>query len=409
MNEGNSTQDWKTQLRYALMEYFNDAELRGLCFDIGLEYENISAEGKINTVIEMIDYGLRTGTIANLVELCEQQRPNVPWQTISLGARQATQQVRIPRRRPLREGAGQSQIHQAQTANPTIFNPPPNNSRGGINIAIPWMIGGIGLFALICAGSLIFFNFLPPFSNGVDPLTPREEDSRSNELAADTPTAPTATHTLVIPTVTSTSTPESPTSTHTPTPTPTSTNTPIVRQGSPVQAPLNAQEASGWFPTLNNLTGGAIREVKNADLYSGSTLQFMNNIGRITSYERTYKHSNLCHSNNGFEATYIQMFYFNDRTGAQQFISWATDSWTYPGVIRRNDVGELSYYFKRQNTNLDGSECELEADSYTFQKANIVYRVVVYTKDGDSRWSDSASLNQAIDIANWAASGVPNN
>ncbi len=405
MNEGHSTQDWKTELRHALMRYFNDGELRGLCFDIGLDYDNIAAEGKIGTVIEMIEYGLRTGTVIRLIELCEAQRPNVPWEGISFGAKEATMNVR-PVGQPIRERDQQPYVPPVPVYNPTdpYESGRQNSPQRQATIVGPmlgWLVGGFGLLALLLGGSLIAYNFY-----FTAPTLVSEEPSV--KLPDDAPTS-TYTPTPIPPTSTQTPTAIPPTNTPTAVP-PTLTPTPVVivqRQGSSVVAPLNSQEAAGWFPQIGSLTAGGIREVKNADLYSGQTLQFMNSIGRLTSYERTYLHPTLCNSADGYEGVYIQMFYFSDVSGAQQFFTWATDNWTFPGVVPRSDVGNQSYYIKKNSTSLSGSECKFEDDSFTFQKQNVVYRVKVYTREGDSRWSDLDALTEAVRIARIADSQIP--
>lgn len=422
MNEGNSNQDWKTQLRYALMKYFNEAELQGLCFDIDLDYDNIATGSKIQTVIQMIDYGIRTGTVTKLVELCEQQRPNVPWSAISEGAWVETEQYAsnpttgVP---PVREPLYESATPRAYPPN-TPLSQPQSTQTFNPNQLIALIVGGVGTIALVAILGILLWNQFGPNSsdnNDGDPIalvTPtRGGGGGSNVGAGDTDDSDiseivlTVTPTPLTPTPVSTNTPI-PTPTHTPTsiPTKTPTVTPVPTSGgSPVLAPLNTSQAAAWFPILNNLQAGGIGQVRNTDLYSGDTLAFMNRIGRLTSFERNYQHADFCESPDGLEDVYIQAFYFKDASGAVSFMTWATDSWTYPGVIRQFEIGDSSYYIKKQNTTLEGGDCLLEGNSFTFQKGNIVYRTVVYTRDGT--WTDGDSYNYAKSIARLFANAVP--
>lgn len=407
MNEGHSNQDWRIQLRHAMMQSFNEQELRALCFDIELDYESISTEGRTDTVIEMIDYGLRAGKILDLIRLCERQRPNMPWESISFGAKQATMNV-APVGRPIRERQQRRPREQRveSVAQPAyqLSQPQPAYPANN-NAIIGWFLGGAGAIALLIAGGFILLNMLD-----FPPQVPPVDDGDSNNFKPPVITVVAPTSTQAVPTSTAippTNTPVPPTNTPIPTVAP-PTATPFVGLGgSPMSAPNNAQQAAAWFPSINGLNGGGIREVKNADLYSGSTLQLMNSIGRLTSYERTYLHPNLCNSSNGFEAVYIQAFFFSNVSGAQQFMTWATDNWTYPGVVPRSDVGAQSYYYKKEPTTLSGGDCLLDIDSYTFQEQNVVYRIRVYSPVNDGRWTDSAGLSQAISLANWASGLIP--
>ena len=209
-----------------------------------------------------------------------------------------------------------------------------------------------------------------------------------------------------------TDTVEPPTATPVPTDTPQPTNTPIptptiIRLGVPVASPLNSQEASAWFPRIDALSGGGVVEVPNSALPSSSDPAYMAQIGRITSFTQTYSFQPACNSSDGLEGAFIQAFFFKDATGAGLFMNWATNNWTYAGVNQRFDVGQISYQFKNNSTDLVNGSCTTGYNSYTFQKQNVVYRIRIVTKDGDSRWNDITTLNKAISIANEVASQIP--
>ncbi|MEM9776199.1 MAG: hypothetical protein AAF902_16600 [Chloroflexota bacterium] len=395
MTEGNDILDWRIELRRALEEYFNEIELQALCYDLRIDFDEVKRESKSATVIEIIERTWRHSMIDKLITLCQQQRPNVPWNNIADGAKQESIQMR-PIGRPTRERRSNPPPIQGGNNYPSQ----PTQIRASI---VPWIVSGIVLFLAI--SYFVYERFIDvespvtPIVQIPSPIPTRPEDvlDRAGTLeASGSDSTPKQT-------ATSTFTPVPPTITPTQTPTP----TPV--EGFPVAKPQNSIDASAWFTELTTLNGGPIREVKNEDLYAQKpeTLAYMNSIGRLTSYERTYRHSPLCQSTSGVEAVYIQAFFFRDTTGARQFMTWATNSWTFNGVVPRSDLGEQSYYFKRATTTLDGGDCLLEADSYTTQKGNVVYRTVVYTLDGDLRWSDTNSLNEAINIARWAVNQVP--
>lgn len=77
--EGNDTDD-RTRLRQFITKQFNVEELRTLCFDLNVEYENLSGESKTGKVRELIVYAERYGLLQKLLEQVREMRPNVPWQ-----------------------------------------------------------------------------------------------------------------------------------------------------------------------------------------------------------------------------------------------------------------------------------------------------------------------------------------
>ena len=53
-----------TMLRQILAERFNEGELRTLCFDLGIDYENLPGQGKADKARELVAYFQRRGDIA---------------------------------------------------------------------------------------------------------------------------------------------------------------------------------------------------------------------------------------------------------------------------------------------------------------------------------------------------------
>jgi hypothetical protein len=69
----------RSQLRRALAHDFNEDELRTLCFDLKVDYESFSGQGKGGKAREIVAYFERTEDIHLLVEKCWQLRPNGRW------------------------------------------------------------------------------------------------------------------------------------------------------------------------------------------------------------------------------------------------------------------------------------------------------------------------------------------
>jgi hypothetical protein len=74
MNEDN-----KSLLRQRLSELFNVEELKDLCFDIGIEHENLSASTKDALARELIVAAIRLDRLELLLKACQRVRPNIKW------------------------------------------------------------------------------------------------------------------------------------------------------------------------------------------------------------------------------------------------------------------------------------------------------------------------------------------
>jgi Effector-associated domain 7 len=73
----------RLKLRYILTRYFNDSELRNLCFELNIDYESLRGQGKGDRVIELVMYAERHGRTDDLVTLCRRLRPNADWQNVA--------------------------------------------------------------------------------------------------------------------------------------------------------------------------------------------------------------------------------------------------------------------------------------------------------------------------------------
>jgi hypothetical protein len=70
---------FRTKLRQGLVDSFSEEELRTLCFDMGLDYEDLPAQGKAGKAREIVAHFERINNVPSLVEQCRRLRPNRPW------------------------------------------------------------------------------------------------------------------------------------------------------------------------------------------------------------------------------------------------------------------------------------------------------------------------------------------
>jgi len=93
-------------LRDLIVTYFNEDEVRGLAFDIGLEYESLSGTSKVGRSGALVQQVARNGKIVDLVELCRKNRPEVDWNDVGVAAATNAQQfLFVPDNQPLLNAA----------------------------------------------------------------------------------------------------------------------------------------------------------------------------------------------------------------------------------------------------------------------------------------------------------------
>lgn len=68
-----------TILAEKLIEYFDMGELKRLCFELSIDYEDIDGETKTLIVLELIGYCKRRGRLQELIERARRHRPHVSW------------------------------------------------------------------------------------------------------------------------------------------------------------------------------------------------------------------------------------------------------------------------------------------------------------------------------------------
>lgn len=72
-----------TQLRKMLVRHFNIAELRILCFDLGIDYEELEGGVKTTKVQDLILHLERRGKLQQLMDVAAEERPGVNWPDVS--------------------------------------------------------------------------------------------------------------------------------------------------------------------------------------------------------------------------------------------------------------------------------------------------------------------------------------
>lgn len=67
------------KIRQNLNRIFNVGELRELCFDLGIDYDNLSGTRKTDKIIDLIAYFERRQKLDELISICRELRPNLNW------------------------------------------------------------------------------------------------------------------------------------------------------------------------------------------------------------------------------------------------------------------------------------------------------------------------------------------
>jgi hypothetical protein len=75
----------RIDLREKISQAFNLSDLRQLCFDLKISYEDISGgESKQDKVIALIEYAERNGRLSSLISYCQTKREHLIWPTLPL-------------------------------------------------------------------------------------------------------------------------------------------------------------------------------------------------------------------------------------------------------------------------------------------------------------------------------------
>ena len=79
----------RARLREAIVDLFNENELRTLTFDLGFDYENLAPGGKADKARDLVSVCFRNGRLLDLLHLCHKERPHIPWDSFTKSTRDA--------------------------------------------------------------------------------------------------------------------------------------------------------------------------------------------------------------------------------------------------------------------------------------------------------------------------------
>lgn len=69
----------RRKFRKLLVDYFSIPELNNLCFDLGIDSENLKSQVKDDFVISLLRHVERNNRMDELIKLCEKDKPNLDW------------------------------------------------------------------------------------------------------------------------------------------------------------------------------------------------------------------------------------------------------------------------------------------------------------------------------------------
>ncbi len=80
---------YRSRVRQFLSTHFDTEELRTLCFDLGVEYDDLPGEGRAGKVRELVRYIERHERIYDLLKVGKELAPDLAWERISEVVEQA--------------------------------------------------------------------------------------------------------------------------------------------------------------------------------------------------------------------------------------------------------------------------------------------------------------------------------
>lgn len=111
------------RLRKLMTERLSDDELNVLCFDIGLDYDDLGGDSKAEKVIELLQDIRRRQQLTRLIDAGKASRPDIEWEVaLQVGAPPAASPVPPP---PHQLVATPPELATLPAAEPTyVFSPP---------------------------------------------------------------------------------------------------------------------------------------------------------------------------------------------------------------------------------------------------------------------------------------------
>ena len=100
----------RMQLRDLIVDTFDDEELRNLCFELRVDYDNLRGEGKASKARELVAHMDRRGEMARLLDAIKDSRPNLSiphTKTDALSKRTASVRINLDDWSHLLEGNGE--------------------------------------------------------------------------------------------------------------------------------------------------------------------------------------------------------------------------------------------------------------------------------------------------------------
>ena len=247
-----SRQETLTNLRKILASRLSQGELETLCFDLGIDFDDLPGETKSDKARELIEYIDNRDQISRLIEVLKLQRPDIPWDSVIKEAKEPPSEVVQFQEEDGKEPhQGYSQRLRAW------FGKLSDAAQVAIIVAIIGLCGGLSV--AVVEGVMPYV--VTRIANST--LTPTHTPT-----ATITPTpSPTTTR---MPSPSSTHTPSStPTATPTPSPSPTKTNTPTP---SPSPTKTNTPTPSP-SPTMTNTPTPTPVPIQLYNIREGDTLE----------------------------------------------------------------------------------------------------------------------------------------
>ncbi len=73
----------RSQLRRILVDHFDADELKTLCFELQIEYDDLLGTSRAGKARELITYLERRDRLPEVVKIGKAMRPNAPWESLS--------------------------------------------------------------------------------------------------------------------------------------------------------------------------------------------------------------------------------------------------------------------------------------------------------------------------------------
>lgn len=139
----------RPKLRQEIAKAFSDEDLKILCFDLSIDYDNLGTGGKAGKIPVLIGICTRDKKLPELLKKLEEERPHITWKSLCKKSERSTAEHHIPRQPLFQETARPERsktkpptsgvnVHGSKisttgtnspiitSSGPVIFNPPPS-------------------------------------------------------------------------------------------------------------------------------------------------------------------------------------------------------------------------------------------------------------------------------------------